>query len=295
MPGEKRQPSPQLAARRLRAALRQARKDAGLTQGHVADQHDWSLSKVVRIEVGSVPVSPVDVRAMLTSYGIQDESVINRLVELARQCRAHGARRRKDEPNPYSKPAQELFATEGDAKAIYKYEPTFVPGLFQTYGYANAILQALGYAADTIRAMIDIRLDRQRLLEEEDRPEIHVIIGEAALSRPVGGQKVMLDQIEMLRRYSGTTGIEFRLLPFSAGPHRAMSTAFTVLQFDDPEVQDLMYLEGPNSETIIRDNTQIIEEYLEQYVELQDMADEAGAFLELVDDLVRYRYPDRSS
>lgn len=294
MSGDRRQQSAPLMARRLRAALRKARAGAGLTQAQVAESLDWSLSKVVRIELGAVPVTSTDVRAMLTCYGNQDPEATNRLVELARQYRIHSDRQRQDTPSPYSKAAQELFATEGDATAIYKYEPTFVPGLFQTFDYAQAILRALGHSTETVRKMISIRLDRQQLLEDENRPQLHIIMGEASLSRPVGGQKTMLDQIDVLRRYSAMPGIEFRLLPFSAGPSRAMSTAFTVLQFDEPELGDLMYLEGPRSETLIREDAELaelIEDYLQQYVELQNMADSAGPFLTLVDELVSYRYP----
>jgi transcriptional regulator with XRE-family HTH domain len=42
--------SPTVARRRVRLALRDAREKADLTQQQVAEEMEWSLSKVIRIE-----------------------------------------------------------------------------------------------------------------------------------------------------------------------------------------------------------------------------------------------------
>ena len=52
-------PSPTVQRRRLRAELRRARRDAGLTQEQVAAAMDWSLSKLIRIENGTRDISHV--------------------------------------------------------------------------------------------------------------------------------------------------------------------------------------------------------------------------------------------
>ena len=69
--------------RRLRVALRHARADANLTQKAAADELVWSVSKIVRIEQGTVPVAPTDVRAMLHLYRVTDQEQVDALVELA--------------------------------------------------------------------------------------------------------------------------------------------------------------------------------------------------------------------
>ena len=61
---------PTAGRRRLRTALRAAREKAELTQEHVAEAMDWSLSKLIRIETGRVSVSTNDVRALLHLYRI---------------------------------------------------------------------------------------------------------------------------------------------------------------------------------------------------------------------------------
>jgi transcriptional regulator with XRE-family HTH domain len=63
--------SPVVQRLRLRAGLRQARQEAGLTQEDVAHAMDWSLSKIIRIENGAVGISTNDLAALLSLYNIQ--------------------------------------------------------------------------------------------------------------------------------------------------------------------------------------------------------------------------------
>src|ERR1051326_369899 len=79
--------NPAVQGRRLRTALRQARLDAGLTQEEVAGALDWSLSKIVRIENGSVRVSTTDLKAMLGQYRVTDSDIEEDLVSMARAAR----------------------------------------------------------------------------------------------------------------------------------------------------------------------------------------------------------------
>jgi transcriptional regulator with XRE-family HTH domain len=64
--------------------LRQARHSAGLTQRQVADQMDWSQSKMLRIEKGVVGISTTDLQALLACYKVTDDRRTE-LVELVRK------------------------------------------------------------------------------------------------------------------------------------------------------------------------------------------------------------------
>src|ERR1700761_4457761 len=77
-------PAPSFYRRRVREALRRAREAAGLTQRDAAQALDWSMSKLVRIEAGSVGVSITDLRALLALYGVDDTDQVNELVTMAR-------------------------------------------------------------------------------------------------------------------------------------------------------------------------------------------------------------------
>jgi hypothetical protein len=128
-----------------------------------------------------------------------------------------------------------------------------------------------------------VRAQRQRLLDRPIHPELNFILGEAALIRPVGGDDVMREQLAYLLELSKRDDISIFLLPFSAGAHRGMGSAFTVLQFDDPLLPDLLYLENAERESVSRDEEGDIRKYLELYVELQNMASKFG----LVEDHIK--------
>jgi len=271
--------------RRLRTALRQARIDARMTQKAAAEHLVWSISKIVRIEQGTVPVTPTDVRAMLQLYSVTDEARINELVDLAKEAREDkGWSGFSDVLSPES---LELFGNEPSAKVIYKYEPSVVPGLFQTQEYARSLLRALGNSEEQIDRRLEARTQRQQLLDSPHRPELNFILGETALSRPVGGEDVMREQIAHVLELAKVDDISVLLLPFAAGPHRGMGGAFTVLQFDDPLLPDLLYLENAERDSVSRDEEGEIKKYLELFVELQIMATTHGSLEEHVDRILR--------
>jgi transcriptional regulator with XRE-family HTH domain len=285
--------SVEVKKRRLRVALRQARQDAKLTQQAAAEQLVWSTSKIVRIEQGTVPVAPTDVRAMLHLYRISDEPRIAELVELAKDAREDkGWGTYSDVLAPAG---IELFGYEPTAKVIYKYEPSVIPGMFQTQDYARALLKALGNSEEQVERRLEARAQRQRLLDRLDRPELNFILGEAALSRPAGGEDVMREQIAHVLDLAKTDAISVQLLPFSAGVHRGMGSAFTVLQFDDPFLPDLLFLENAERESVSRDEFGEIKRYLDLFVELQSMAAKAGPLEDHVRRILRDQYGEGSS
>jgi hypothetical protein len=283
--------SVEVKRRRLRTALRHARVESAITQKAAADALVWSISKIVRIEQGTVPVAPTDVRAMLQTYGITDNNRISELVELAKEARE--TKGWSEFNDVLSHESLDLFANESAAKVIYKYEPSVIPGLFQTQEYARSLLRALGNSEAQIERRLAVRTQRQQLLEAEDRPELDFILGEAALCRPIGGEDAMREQIAYLLELGQQSGISLFLLPFAAGPHRSMGSAFTVLQFDDPLLPDLLYLENEERESVSRDEQGAIRKYLDLYVELQRMAEESGPLDEGVKKIIRERYSEQ--
>ena len=184
-----------------RNILRQEREQRGITQKAAAERVLWSQSKLIRIETGVTPAAPADVRLLLLEYGANEERVAE-IVEIAK------AARQPDEwqafKGIYSTASLNLFANERAATLIQKYEPTLVPGLFQTEEYARALLRETGSNPKTIDERVRARLLRQEMLDDDDCPNLDVIIGEATVSRPVGGNKVMRDQIAKLKRLAET-------------------------------------------------------------------------------------------
>jgi transcriptional regulator with XRE-family HTH domain len=282
--------TPEVRRRRLKGTLRNAREAAGLTQRDVAKALDWHVSKIIRIEQGTVGITPVDLRALLGVYGITDEDQkdqIETLVDLARGSRRQSWREYKD---VYSPASLTLFANEPVAKIIFKYEPTFIPGLLQTEEYARALLVGIGLSEDEIERRVSARLERQDLLDRDPRPELQFILGEAAVSRAIGGRAVMRRQLEQLKELSNRSDTSLQVLPFAAGAHPRMRGAFTILEFSDDSLDDLLYLENAGGESVSREDPDLIADYRRDFVTLQEIATKPEDFPGVIDKSISERF-----
>lgn len=259
-----------------------------MTQHAVADKLSWSPSKIVRIEQGTVPVTPTDVRAMLSLYEVTDPARVDALATLAIEARE--MKGFKGYSDVYSSTALELFGSEPSASVIYKHEPTVIPGLLQTPDYARHLLISLGNSDDTAARKLAARAERQVVLERPDRPELNFVIGEAALSRTVGNEDVMREQIAALRARAAEDDINLSLLPFAAGAHRGLGAAFTILQFANPDDPDVLYLENAERMTVSRDHPEEVERYLELFVTLKALSERFGDFVTMLDEVTESRF-----
>ncbi|MFV2010126.1 MULTISPECIES: helix-turn-helix domain-containing protein [unclassified Micromonospora] len=238
--------SPAAARRRLRLALRRARESAGLTQGKVAEALDWSVSKVNRIEKGSVSVSTTDLRALLELYGVVDADRAERLLRDARTSRLRGW---WDEPRyrEHLTPAMlQLLQLEGEASAIRVFQPTLIPGLLQTREYGEFVLNfwrsELPEADRALRLEARLRR-RDQVLDRPDPPEFHLVLDESVLWRTIGGPRVMAGQFAALLRVARRPNVRVRIVPFADAAIMAMLAPFTLLDFGDEE-NALLYREG---------------------------------------------------
>lgn len=92
--------SPTVARRRVRLAIREAREAAELLQSQVAEEMEWSLSKVIRIENGDVSISINDLRGLLGLFGVRDKETVNALLADARIART----RNRPQPSWWQEP-----------------------------------------------------------------------------------------------------------------------------------------------------------------------------------------------
>ena len=253
-------PAPSFYRRRVREALRRAREAAGLTQRDAAQALDWSMSKLVRIEAGSVGVSITDLRALLALYGVDDTDQVNELVTMARAS--------KERPwfSKYEKVLSPAFAQylgyEDSASVIRGFQPLTIPGLLQTDDYARAIIEAS--RVDQVDERVELRTTRQELLERPDRPETYYILDEAALHRCIGGAAVMRSQLRHLRDLALEPRLSVRVIPFSAGAHTSMKGSFTILEFADWD-EDVLYLETAGGSVTSREDQKLIADYRENF------------------------------
>ena len=270
--GDSDNPSPAVQRRRLRAELRRARQAAGLTQDQVAAALEMSLSKVIRIEAGTVGVSANDLRALLGLYRVTDPNEVASLLALAR------AGRERPWQSAYRDIASprllQFIELEAPASISRNFQPLMIPGLLQTEEYARIMLSHLksDLPDEGVDSLVEVRMRRQELIDRADSPLLFFILDEAATRRLVGGREVMGRQLRRLTELAERPRITIEVVPFSAGAHQGMQGSFVIQEFPDPNDDDLLYQEGPEGELISHDDPELILRYREIFEELRRLS-----------------------
>ncbi|WP_243706077.1 helix-turn-helix transcriptional regulator [Micromonospora sp. KC721] len=225
-----------LLRRRIGRKLTTLRKEAGLSQEKAAALLQRSPATIHRIEAGDhrIKFRDIEVKAMCDLYQASPEDR-SELLALTAETRTSGASAWWHDYTNTSLPSWfGLFVRlENSAERIRKYEPESVPGLLQTREYAREVTgvpQGLIDAQEVDR-QVDFRMERQRLLANPRPPHLSVVLSEAVLRRAVGGPKIMAAQLQHLLDVTQSPSVSLRVLPFEAGVHGGMTSAFTILEF----------------------------------------------------------------
>lgn len=281
--------------RRLRVELRKAREAADMSQKDVAPAMDWSLSKLIRIETGTVGISINDLKVLLQLYGISDPDKIRELVAMARSARelAWWA--------PYKDSISSEFASflsyESAATIIRNFESILMPGLLQTEEYARASISEFtspfarveDRALSQVDSLVELRLDRQERLaqRQEERPKVFFGISEAVLYYWVGGRDVMHRQLERLKDALVSPNYVIWVIPFRAGLYQRMRGSYVLFELpSSDENEDVLYLEDTRGELIIRDDFQDAAIHLEAFWNIEQIALRDEAATGLVDEAI---------
>lgn len=226
--------------RRLAAELHRLRATSCLTLEEVADHLECSTAKVSRIENGQVAVRIQDARDLLDLYSVGDDRR-DELLHMVRQARGKGWW--SGYADLLDEDMQTLLSLEDEASAIFIYETNLITALLQTRRYAWELLSSRNDSGlDLVERRVDLRMERQRILDRPNSPRLTVVLDEASLRRAVSSGDVMHEQYERLAEATGQPGISLRVLPFGAGAHQAMGFPFQIFEFADDDPQ-LVYVE----------------------------------------------------
>lgn len=239
------QQMPVMRRRRIGLTLRKMREQKNMTLEQVAELMECSQSKISRIETGHSSVGMRDVRDLLTIYDVTGQDAQD-IMDMAREARRH--ERQRSWWHPYSNVLVSAYVgNENAAKRIRAYEHQVVPGLLQTEDYALAMFRARNprATAEEISERLRVRMGRQSLLTREDDPlEFEVVLDEAVISRAVGGDGVMREQMLRLCEAASMPNVTLQLLTFEAGAHAAMEGTFAVLEFPASDGSGIVYAEN---------------------------------------------------
>lgn len=279
---------PTVGRRRLRAELRRLRVDRELTQEHVASEMEWSLSKLIRIENGTVAISVSDLRSLLAYYGIHDPQSVDPLLDLAR-----AAKRRMwwDEYRAELHTALLTFVGfESEATDIGTFQPILLPGLVQTEAYARALQRGLRPDLDDkqIDRRVAFRLRRQEeLFTRDDPPRFLAVLDESVLLRqPDADEQTMRGQLTHLVEFAQQPFATVHVLPFTAGVHRGWDGNFTVMGFGGGDDGVFYAQNNPSGDVLLWEEQEVADRFRQLLQTLTNRALSPEASLEFIGRLI---------
>ncbi|MFE9922192.1 Scr1 family TA system antitoxin-like transcriptional regulator [Streptomyces sp. NPDC005774] len=221
------------------ARVRRLRTAAGLTQAELGARTHVVSTRITQIERASGAKPTLELARALDAVLGADDLLVELWPYVYREAFPDWSRKFME----YSE----------RAGAIKQYAAHVVPGLLQTEDYARAVLsvgRTLG-GEEQLEERVALRLGRQERLGTPCRPELWVVLDEAVLRRPVGGQAVMREQLALLLGTASEPHITVQVLPFDQGEHDVMGGSLTVLTL--PDGSETAYTEGAHYGQLIED------------------------------------------
>lgn len=267
----------------LRSELIRLRKEGRLTQEQVAQDLDWSPSKLIRVEGGRSSITKVDLDALLTKYRVTSESLREKMQTLnrgAREARWWDAYRENMAPDYLN-----FVGYEAGAAFIRQYQSSFIPGLLQTREYAE-VLTANTVDPARVAPVVQLRMQRQReLAERASPPRQYYVIDEGVIRRQVGIRKeptIMPNQLRYVAsRAQQDDLVTVRVIPFTVGAHPGLSGPFTLLEFEGG-LPDLLYIDIGRGRPTLATDDPVVAEYADDFERLVEESLPASESVELL-------------
>jgi transcriptional regulator with XRE-family HTH domain len=278
--------NPLVLQRQLRTAIRDFRHQAKLTQKEVAAALEWSESKIMRIETGVTKLSATDLKALLTHYGITDVDEVNELASLARESRRRtwrDAYRQEVEPQFYL-----FLGYEESAVRVRQLQSAIVPVTLQTEDYARHLTAAFYDDDRKIRRILDLRNDRQRVLNEGGAGRsIEILLDESVLRRKVGNWATMRDQMIRIKEDGRRQDTSIRVVPFDAGERWGMATSFDIFDLSRTADDRVVFIEHPSKDAMtdvtLRDGHDEMAPYIDGYNDAAKVALSTEETVDMID------------
>jgi transcriptional regulator with XRE-family HTH domain len=252
------EPRPTLRAQWLGQSLRELRDANGMTLARAADFLQRNASTVSRFESGEYPIRRPDLMALLDLYGVSDRRKREGLLRLSEEVWQKGW---WDSYEELERPFGDYIWLESRATTIRCFDTTFIPGLLQTRLYADAVITVIdqGAGCAQIARWVQIRMDRQAVLQRKPPPRLTAIIDESGLRRMIGGPAVMDHQLTHLLACAELPHVEIRVLPATVGVPPSPSS-FHIFTIAEPDLDiglaetlgGAVYVEPPDSARFVR-------------------------------------------
>ncbi|WP_214409699.1 helix-turn-helix domain-containing protein [Sphaerisporangium fuscum] len=200
--------------------LARVRKAAGLTQIRLGKHLDCSSSLVAHIEKGDRTPKPEFAAGCDRIFGTGD-----RFSRLCRNITSPAG------PGWYLRWTDEI---EPRAHVMRSWDPLLVPGLLQTEDYARAIFRGgLATTEEEIEQQVAARMRRKVILDVEKPPTLWVLLDEWILRRPVGGARVMYEQLDHLVTMAALQNVTVQVVPYDTTCTTGWQSSFIIAELPD--------------------------------------------------------------
>jgi transcriptional regulator with XRE-family HTH domain len=224
--------------REVGAELKRIRQQTDLPAYKVAAKLGWTPSHISRSEAGKRRVTDVDAGHYL---GICDAPDAD-LQEILKIVNEPDDYRLQIHDGRIPDQLRTLIFFESTATQIRVFEPTYIPGVLQTPEYARAVFEESGLDEPfSIEDGIRARMARSAVLTGPKPPKCMFFVHENALRMPIGGPRVMNEQLLHMLLLGNRVECAIRVVPASAGSRGLVNGTFHV--FDYKEDPSLVYLQ----------------------------------------------------
>ena len=246
-------PSPTVRRRRLAAELRGIRESKGKSGDAVASALRWSPSKISRYERARTGLRPREVERLLDYYQITGARRAL-LLGLAEDAAQKGWW--EEYADSLSEDYQQFIGLEHEATSMAIWHVDVVTGLLQTEAYARHIISSYSRVEPIppgmIGRLVRVRMRRQQVLEREGL-QLSVVLDESVLTRRIGDDGVMYEQLQRLAQEADRPNVTLRILPLD-GQHTVSGESFVIFGFgedSDAMLQDVVSTEQMRSGFIL--------------------------------------------
>jgi transcriptional regulator with XRE-family HTH domain len=262
-----------LVQRRVRQEIRRQRSQCELTQQQVADAMGWSVSKLIRMEQGSVKVSPADLYVLLKHYGRSSELDMDGLVHDVRTT--YSGRPYWYKYRSVTSPEfREFLAFESVASQILLWNTTLIPGLLQTAAYMERIFVDVLKIDDPVERQkrTSLRLQRQASTFGRDERRVQCLLDESVLRRRIGTRADFREQLQHLLAQGSRPGVCLQVVPMDVGAHPGLMNSYVLIEAINYLDHRVLYVEGAFSQFTIRENPGLINASHRDFLALEKLA-----------------------
>jgi transcriptional regulator with XRE-family HTH domain len=132
-------------------------------------------------------------------------------------------------------------AAETKASSMWSFEVFVIPGLLQTPEYVGAVLSD--------EDLVKERLERQKILTSETRPQLVALMSEAVLRLNVGGAETMAAQLDYLAECATRDNIIVQIIPMDSEVCGKFRVPFMVATLEDGT--EVAYTDSPITGEVI--------------------------------------------